>query len=358
MTVQCKQCGAELLPEMRFCRRCGHATGILSVTEEPTRPLGTGPAAGVPDGMTSPYAPPATYAGDAPPAVRRKRIWPWFLGGFLALAVGTATAVGFFLSGIRDRIPTSIQVTDEGARITTSKGDEIIIPSHTETAGDMRTVKAERFPLNEGDALSLHSISGGITISTWNESDAEVKLIKHGIDVGDHPAVNLIVSRSDNQVSIKTEGPGGTPATVDYELKIPRGVSLSSIESVSGAIHISGADWGVTAKSASGEIQIDDQNGPVSAKSISGSVSVTLAKLVRERVDLGSMSGDLELKMGKGSDADLQAESVSGSIEIDPAFLQTIDNRPAGHIARGKVGNGGAPVKMKTVSGNIKVAPK
>ncbi|MBI4468998.1 MAG: DUF4097 family beta strand repeat protein [Acidobacteria bacterium] len=342
---------------MRFCRRCGNATGLLSVTEEPTRPLQSEAEAGASGGMTGAYPSPGVYPAPVPPVHRRRRIWPWFLGGFLALSLGAAAAVGLFLTGMRDHFPTSIQVSDEGTRITTSKGDQIIIPSDTETAGDMRTVRSETFPLNEGDELVMKNLLGGISISTWNESRGEIKLIRHGIDIGDKSSVNIKVSRSGSKVEISAEWPERAPPQADYELRIPRGVLASSIETIARPIQISGVEGPVSAKSVGGDIRIEAAAGGVTAKTMSGDVLVMVDRLDRRApIELRSASGDVQLRVKKDFNADVDLKSVSGEIAIDPSLGLATTRKAAVREARGRVGAGGSPVSVETISGNIKVS--
>ncbi len=306
--------------------------------------------------MTGSYHPSRFYEQAATPVMRRRRVWPWFLAGFLALAVGSATAVWLGFTHIRDRLPTSIQVTDEGARITTPQGEEIIIPADGDKSGEMRTVTSQRVPINEGDEFSLSNISGRIMISTWDKGEAEIKMIKHGVDIGNGQKVNLQVSRSGSNVNVKAETADGAPASVDYDVKLPAGVHLSSIDTISGPIAISGATGSIHAKSASGEIHIDVETGNVSAKTASGDVTVILDNVPAGReIDLGSASGNVQLKIKEGFNAEIDLKTLSGKLDVDSSLGLAIDQGVVGRRARGKLGDGASAIHIKTVSGNISV---
>lgn len=360
MAHQCKQCGAELLPEMRFCRRCGNATGILSVTEGPTRELESATAPGPQGGMTSAAYVPG-YPSVQPPPGRRRRNWPWLLVGFLALVMGTAGAVGILLYRVRDRLPASIEVTDEGTKITTGRGEEIVIPKGKENSGerpgDLRTVTTDRVPMSEGDELSLANIAGRIRISTGEEGDeAEIKLVRHSIVFADEHKVDLQITRTGSKISIKAVRGDGTPADVDYDLKIPAGVHLSSITTISGPIEITGAVASVNAKSASGAIRIDIESGSVSAKTVSGDARVAIETLRGgDPVDLSSASGNVSLQIQGDFGADVDVKTVSGDLKIDPSLGLEMEQRVAARRARGRVGSGGTPITIKTISGDVSI---
>ncbi len=358
MAMSCKQCGAELLPEMRFCRHCGRPTGLLPVTESETQHF---PTAGVESagGMTGPgYTPAQSYPSTQPRPIRRRRVWPWFLGGFFAIAFGAAAAVGIIFYHYRDELPTKISLTEEGAKITTKAGEEIIIPPGPPGGGNLRqtrTVKTDRFRLSEGQELGISGLAGQVTISAWDEDDAEVKFIKRQGDLASRENVNTMILSAGKTVTLKAEAPGGSSVTVDYEVKLPRNLNLSySLVTASGPIKVTGTSGSVHARSASGDVHIEGHTGSVVAKTVSGGIDVLLPSLrAGQPIDLGSVSGDIRFGVKDGFNAYLDLRTISGAVKTDPSIELEGGERILGHRFRGRVGASGPPINLRTVSGDI-----
>ena len=56
-----------------------------------------------------------------------------------------------------------------------------------------------------------------------------------------------------------------------------------------------------------------------------------------------------------GVDADLKAETINGDISIDDRFNNLkVEKRPAGHEVKGQLGDGGAAIQLKAITGDIK----
>ena len=70
-----------------------------------------------------------------------------------------------------------------------------------------------------------------------------------------------------------------------------------------------------------------------------------------------SINGKIELRFKFAVNAELDANTVSGSIDLDGVELE-VKKMPGSSQATGRLGVGGQPLKVKTLSGNIKFSQK
>ncbi|HKP87597.1 MAG TPA: DUF4097 family beta strand repeat-containing protein, partial [Blastocatellia bacterium] len=106
----------------------------------------------------------------------------------------------------------------------------------------------------------------------------------------------------------------------------------------------------------SGEIELSDVTGVATARTVSGNIKAELAQVPPDRpMDFVSVSGNIEVNFNSDFDANLTAATTSGSIRLDDDFGITVQKPLVGQHASGRIGRGGPPLSVKTVSGNIKL---
>lgn len=151
------------------------------------------------------------------------------------------------------------------------------------------------------------------------------------------------------------------------------------VKSATGDVKVTGD--GVTADSTvtsvSGDVSVSGVTGEVNAKSVSGDVRVEGAAINQAR--LSSTSGDLHLKATVEDDPRMVLESISGDVlmdvegtlagefdvkttsgEITSCFGPPPDKDEfgAGQTLRFSDDEGGAAVRVKTMSGDIRLCPE
>jgi hypothetical protein len=129
--------------------------------------------------------------------------------------------------------------------------------------------------------------------------------------------------------------------TVAYRLRVPAGVRLST-------------------QLVNGDVRVDDVRASVKATTVSGNVEVRTAGFATEAT---TVSGDVRLEVAAGANANVDATTVSGSIESDFPLVTEARIRggfnPRGRSGprsvHGTIGNGGAGLRATTVSGSIEI---
>ena len=126
------------------------------------------------------------------------------------------------------------------------------------------------------------------------------------------------------------------------------------VSSVSGSLDVGnvGADARVT--SISGNLRVGQVNGSLDASSVSGGLNATLTNLSPQGIQIKSVSGSVELGFKSEVNADFNAEHVSGEVYLDVPNV-TRDSEEKSSNVRARIGSGGTPITISSVSGNIRL---
>jgi hypothetical protein len=135
-----------------------------------------------------------------------------------------------------------------------------------------------------------------------------------------------------------------------YELLVPLDTRLT-YETDSGDLAVEGIQGPVEFTSGSGDIHLASVRESIHAHT--GSGDVILEGVGKSSVEVETTSGDVKLNLAPESGYDLSAHTVSGDFSIAPEF--TLEPGDTKNDVRGRVRGGGSPVKISTVSGDIRI---
>lgn len=162
---------------------------------------------------------------------------------------------------------------------------------------------------------------------------------------------------------LKISVPLGVSEPDRIELRVPASVDELKISTVSGDVHVldrvgplalttasgdmrvDACDGDLEANSASGDILLSECRGDVKVSTASGDIDIGVDELCNS-IQASSASGDISLRYPDSWDATVSFTTVSGDVDHDAA-----------HVGRGsiRIGSGLAPVRVSTVSGDIRI---
>jgi len=117
------------------------------------------------------------------------------------------------------------------------------------------------------------------------------------------------------------------------------------------AASVKDADLGST----SGEITVGGLTGDLAARTVSGDLRLDW-RAFSGRIDVSTTSGSVSLGIPAGSGFRLDAGSTSGRITSDhPVTVRGSGSGPGRHSLSGEVGSGSGSVRVRTVSGEIRI---
>jgi DUF4097 and DUF4098 domain-containing protein YvlB len=177
--------------------------------------------------------------------------------------------------------------------------------------------------------------------------------------------------------TIRIEGVNGpvSAETVNGTITMTGGSKEVDLQSVNGSVEVTSPATRVHAEAVNGSVTVREASGEVAASTVNGTLTVIGGTFTRAQLE--TVSGQVIFEGSLGKSATLDAESVSGSVELVlPAgvsadfsissFSGDIDNEfgpPARKASRWtsekelsfSTGSGGAKVSVETLSGSIRL---
>ncbi len=213
------------------------------------------------------------------------------------------------------------------------------------------------YPVSANVAVSLNNINGSVQITAWDRNEVQLDAVKTADSEEKLKEAEIRVNASDSSVRIETHYPEHTnnnPASVEYQLHVPRNARLDKIDLVNGTLDIDGVKGEVRGASVNGSVTAHGLAGDTDLSTVNGSISGELLDSSNARhVKLSSVNGHVELAMPKDSNVHLSANTVSGSISSD--FGLPIHKGWVGSDLDTTLGSGGTRIELSNVNGSIKI---
>jgi DUF4097 and DUF4098 domain-containing protein YvlB len=218
-----------------------------------------------------------------------------------------------------------------------------------------------RYPLPAGGSVAVENVQGEVSVEGWDRAEVEITAAKIGSGQGNHlEDVRVVTELGVRSLKFRTVYPPHLeePVRVNYRLRVPRQVRLSSLRTLEGNISVRNVEGSVDARTLSGNIEQMDVTGRVVARALTGSILVSLRALPVGTAPLllDTVNGNIALLLPPRPNADLELSTVAGTIEGNYAFQ--ISSIPGDTTRRTRLGLGGVTISLRTVRGSIRVAER
>lgn len=155
---------------------------------------------------------------------------------------------------------------------------------------------------------------------------------------------------------LRAEGPKaqeGAGWSVSFDVMVPSRTGLD-LASVNGGVSVTGVEGRVTFRTTNGGIDLANVNGDVRGSTTNGGVRVTLQGQgwIGAGLDVETLNGGVQLRVPDGYSAHLEAATRNGGLQID--FPVTVQGT-FGKRLNTDLGNGGAPIRLRTTNGGVSV---
>jgi DUF4097 and DUF4098 domain-containing protein YvlB len=227
----------------------------------------------------------------------------------------------------------------------------------------------ERRPLKADARVEVSNVAGLIQVEAWDKNEL------HLTGTLSEEVEKLEITGNESRLKIEVKLRRRTRNVEDtiLKLKVPAGVSLEA-EGVSADVTVRGLRGEIDASTVSGDVRLDVESKKVEAQSVSGDVTVEAPAAVTHvesvsgdvtvrgakgevrgqtvsgdvmvfaqaarRIDVKSVSGDLELDLELTADAEVEAETMSGDVQLSVPRLPDVDvdlETYSGEIARSEL---------------------
>lgn len=245
------------------------------------------------------------------------------------------------------------------------------------------------FQPKRGCKLNVHNRNGKIEIKSWKEDYIDISAILETNRSEDEFEKVKIEVLDDDGCTIKTKILEKNPkVNVNYEIKVPKGVKVSKINSSNGNIQIIDCEGEMNLNTSNGRIEIFDSkgsfnahtsngriefvhlNGKAEAYSSNGAIRVVRTPGFKKGVTSNgkitleieeTMKNDIYLSTSNGSiritldpSLDLNIDASTSNSRIDLNGIEVTSSKFSKDNLVGKINKGGKKLTVKTSNGNIK----
>lgn len=269
---------------------------------------------------------------------------------------------------------------------------------------DQVVVRDEKRFTVGGDAdVSLETFDGSIRIRSWDRSEVLVEIEKRGPDEAEAAALEVRATQDGNRIRVEAPKPkiqrevigfgSFSSPSVSFIVTLPQKVRLTArtgdgsiaAEQIDGTIELRSGDGSINAADISGElkahtgdgsVRINNVRGRVALDSGDGSIHVTgrvedltvhtgdgsivveadEGSTMRTNWDVTTGDGSIVLRVPPDFDADIDASSGDGRVRSEVDGLENSRSEGGREWIKGRIGQGGHVVKLRSGDGSITVA--
>jgi hypothetical protein len=145
----------------------------------------------------------------------------------------------------------------------------------------------------------------------------------------------------------------GVKIEVSYQVSMPRDASVR-LRMTNGTINVSGITRTTFASATNGHVIGKSLAGGVTARATNGNVTVDLAALGSDPVELRATNGSVQLLVPQAVNANLLATATNGRVVTKGLALTPFGEQSARRV-RGRINAGGTPIEVSTVNGTIEI---
>jgi hypothetical protein len=219
------------------------------------------------------------------------------------------------------------------------------------------------YTLAEGGHIDINNSRGAVDVQGVDGSTVEVRVERIVHAVTDAAAAEILprlVMKEDvapDKVVIGAEPLGGIVIGVSvemrYHVRAPKTAALR-VRNVGGLLNVKDVGGHVVLNGANGGLVAEGLGGGIETRWVNGPVSIALASVGSDLVDVRVTNGGLTLTIPERVNANLMASATNGRVEVRvPQFEPLGDQTP--RRVRGRFNAGGTPIELVTVNGSITV---
>lgn len=255
-------------------------------------------------------------------------------------------------------------------------------PEETETI-------TRTFDVQSAATLQLKGSVGSVTVKSWDKDQVEMvatKRTRFGRQALGNVTVETTHGSDKVAVAQKNSGLMGY-VSVDYDLKVPAGMTLADVEVTTGSVDVSGITGDALLRTTTGSIALADVKGGADLTTTTGSIKATnLGGSLKAHLTTGSLearnvgrieklhattgsidttvnaitpdthisttTGGITLRLAPDFGALLDASTTTGGIHHEqvPVTSTTTGN---GNRLTGQIGQGSDKLRVETTTGSI-----
>jgi hypothetical protein len=215
----------------------------------------------------------------------------------------------------------------------------------------------QTYPLQPGGSFELQNVNGTVDVQTWDRDVVEVRAVKTAKHKeSDLDLVSIDVDAKPGAVAVTTRYPQneGVDVNVEYVVHVPHCAHVERLGTVNGTLRVAGVEAIEDLRTVNGNIEVYEGGGSVHAHTTNGNVHLELLRLQDKNGAIAeTTNGSVLLAVPPDTHADLEARCLNGNFFSELPLALESTQRP--RETHGKLGKGGAPIRLHTINGGIRV---
>jgi len=214
----------------------------------------------------------------------------------------------------------------------------------------------QKYPLQPGGTFELQNVNGTVDVQGWDRNEVEVRAVKTAKQrESDLERVSIDVDARPNAISVSTRYPQneGVEVAVEYTIHVPHGASVEHLATVNGTLRISDVDNVEELRTVNGNIEVFEGGGAVRAHTTNGNIHIELPRRQARDVVAETMNGSVIMALPADAQADLETRCLNGNFSSEIPI--SMESTAAPREMRGRLGAGGAVIRLRTVNGAIRI---
>lgn len=238
----------------------------------------------------------------------------------------------------------------------------------------------KHFAVSGKPDVALTTFDGSIEIRPWDKADVQVVIEKRGRDKDDVAAIEVKAEQHGNRIEISVVEPKqdrgfnlhfhnrsarlivSVPASSDVAAR--SGDGSIDIESVTGHVQLRSGDGSIRGRMLGGEVEANTGDGSIRldgrltalrVRTGDGRVTVRAERGSSPSADWDIVTGDgsVILEIPDGFGAELDAHTGDGGIHMREVTVSNVTGKIGRNTVRGRLGDGGKAVRVRTGDGSI-----
>ena len=250
--------------------------------------------------------------------------------------------------------------------------DKAVLPNDPPAATKNKN-ETERFeqtyPFEANGRISVSNVNGSITVEGWDRNEIHIVAVKTADSKADLEAVDLRIDArpamfvfeadyENRQRSQSGDWRRSGNVDVDLKLQVPRTALLQQIGTVNGSVQVNGVNNRLKVSVVNGDVDVSNVKGVISLSTVNGAVKADLERPEPgSSASLSTVSGNVALTLASDVNVTIKADSLNGPIKNDFG-LQVKNGAYVGRSLFGRLGAGGAQIKMNSVNGPLVISKK
>jgi hypothetical protein len=228
--------------------------------------------------------------------------------------------------------------------------------------GEARDEIRKSFELQPGARLEVQGINGKVEIQTSDTKTADVYILRTAKNRDSLNRREVIIEQTATGLLIKGKSAGhpgfwehlfGKNPEEQVTIKAPRQIALA-LKGINGRVTAGDIEGSLEAKGINGHVEIGQATESAELSGINGNISVALDKLGDRGARLSGINGGIELKFGNDVNADLTAKGMNGNLRSEIPDV-TVNKGQYGSNYTARIGNGGSPITISGINGNVRL---